>query len=149
MASTTTVGWLKAASGITFAFGLLCSLATIAALSGIIVFFFDLAFWPIDGGQSIAVPELKLALAVSGGILMGWAVLMWLVATRVYARDAKLGRSMILASIATWFVTDGMGSVAAGAPLNVLLNVPFLLMFALPVLWPERPAGGIEHGAQP
>ena len=149
MTSTTTVGWLKAASVITFAFGLLCSVATIPALSGIIVFFLDLAFWPVDGAQSIAVPELKLALAVSGGILMGWAVLMWLAATRVYARDAHLGRLMILASIGTWFVTDGIGSVAAGAPLNVLLNVPFLLMFALPVMWSGRQSFDIEHGARP
>ena len=34
--------------------------------------------------------------------------------------------------MAVWFVIDGAGSIAAGAPLNLVGNVAFLVMFILP-----------------
>jgi hypothetical protein len=62
-----------------------------------------------------------------------------LVSRRLYPKDPELGRSLIIASIGTWFVIDSAGSVLAGAPLNALFNVSFLLIFVLPV-WKPTPA---------
>jgi hypothetical protein len=59
--------------------------------------------------------------------------MIWLVAGRLYPRDPELARTLILASVAAWFVIDSLGSVAAGAPLNAVLNVVFLLVFWLPL----------------
>ena len=41
---------------------------------------------------------------------------------------------LILGSVALWFLIDSTGSLAAGAPLNILGNLVFLAMF----LWPLR-----------
>ena len=65
-----------------------------------------------------------------------------LVSRKLYPKDPELGRSIIIASIVTWFVIDSAGSVLAGAPLNALFNVGFLLIFVLPVWTRAEPALG-------
>ncbi len=66
---------------------------------------------------------------------------MWQVITRVYASTPDVGRSMILTGVVIWFVVDNAGSVAAGAPVNALLNITFLLLFFIP-LW--RSVGEVQ-----
>ena len=140
MHSDTTKTWLQVASAVVIGFGFIIALSAHPALSGITRFMVDLAFWPLDGTQTINSPEMRLILAVSGGMMMGWGALLWLVATRLYPRDPALARTMILWSIGIWFIVDNIGSVAAGAPLNVLFNVPFLLVFVLPLMRSARHA---------
>ena len=61
-----------------------------------------------------------------------------MLAKHVYADKPAIGGRIILFSILTWFVIDSSGSVVAGAPFNAVLNTSFLLMFTLPVIWPEK-----------
>ncbi|MEM1174960.1 MAG: excinuclease ABC subunit A [Pseudomonadota bacterium] len=128
------IAWLKAGSAITLLTGLLIAAAAIPALSGPTLWFFDLVIFPLDGAQSLAGTEQRLLCAITGGLLGGLAVLMWLVTTEVFAAHPALGRSLILKSIVTWFVIDSSMSIAAGAPWNVVGNIGFLLIFTLPVL---------------
>ena len=125
---------LKMASGITIATGLFMAVAAIPELAGPTVVFLDLVFWPFDGMQSLDAPEARLLTAVTGGVLVGWAALIWMVATQVYASDPALGRRLILTSLLNWFVIDSSMSVAAGAPLNVVGNLFFLALYVLPIL---------------
>jgi hypothetical protein len=138
MQANSTVFWLKTAAAVTMGFGVLVAAAALPAAAGITRFLVDLVFWPVDGGQSLAAPETRLFCAIAGGVMAGWGITMWLIATRLYAREPELARTMILEGAVTWFVIDSIGSTLAGAPGNVLLNIPFLLMFVLP-LW--RPSG--------
>ena len=57
----------------------------------------------------------------------------YLVATELLPKDPAMGRRLIIISIVTWFVIDSSMSVAAGAPLNVVGNLGFLLIFVLPL----------------
>ncbi|MEM6514205.1 MAG: excinuclease ABC subunit A [Pseudomonadota bacterium] len=132
----TRLRWLKAGSAITFISGLLIGAAAIPALSGPTTWLLDLVVFPLDGAQSLIGTEPRLLCAITGGLLGGLGVMMWLVTTEVFASHPELGRSLILKSILTWFVIDSGLSVAAGAPLNVIGNVGFLLVFVLPVLQP-------------
>ncbi len=140
MSHEKTVSWLKTASGVVIAFGLLMLLGTIAAMSAPVTLLLDLIFWPIDGQQTATAPETRLILAISGGILTGWGLLLWQISSRLYPQDPALARSLILTSIGVWFVLDGLGSILAGAPLNAVLNIGFLLLFFVPLWRPVRTA---------
>lgn len=138
MSQEKTIGWLKAASAIVVAFGLLMLLGAHPATSAPIALLADLIFWPLDGLQAVSAPEARLLGAIAGGILSGWGVLHWQLSTRLYPRDPALARTLILSSIGVWFVADGLASVAAGAALNAVLNIGFLMLFVIPLWRPAR-----------
>jgi len=125
--------WLKSASAIVIGFGLLIAIAAVPATAAPVQLLLDLIFWPVDGAERATMPETRLAFAISGGVMAGWGILLWQLTDRLYLRDPKLGRSLILNSIGTWFLVDSLGSIAAGAPLNAVFNVGFLLLFVLPL----------------
>ncbi len=107
------------------------ALATYPATAGVTLFLTDLILWPIDSAQTLASPETRMLCAIIGGVMAGWGLMLWLVATRLYPREPALARTLILTSVGTWFVIDGIGSLLAGAPLNALFNVGFLLIFVI------------------
>ncbi len=129
-----TVYWLKFASLLVIGFGLMISLAAYPTTTGLTLFYTDLVFWPLDGAQSISMPEARILCAVLGGVMVGWGVLFWLITAKLYSREPELARSMIYWSIGTWFIIDSLGSIVVGVPVNALLNISFLLLFVLP-LW--------------
>lgn len=133
MRNHSTATWLKTASAIVFGFGVLVALAALPALAGPTRILADIILWPFDGAQSLSGSEARILCAIGGGVMAGWGALLWLVSAKLYPREPELARAMILASVATWFVIDGVASVLAGAPLNAALNIGFLLLFALPL----------------
>ena len=130
------VAWLKIVSCLTALSALPLAFSGLPGLSLIANAFTDLAFWPFDGKPVIAAPETRLFSAISGGLTIGVATFVWMIADRVYARDEASARSIILAGLTAWCVTDSLGSIAAGAPVNVLIN---LLIWAA-FVWPLRRA---------
>ncbi len=136
--------WLKAASDIVILFGLLIALASMPPMAAPALFLADLIFWPVDGVQAVPTETSRLLSAISGGVMAGWGVLLYLLTTRLYPRDPELGRMLISASIGIWFVVDSLGSIAAGAPLNALFNVGFLALFMVPLWLPASPGERLE-----
>lgn len=134
MTRQSTMTWLKVGSILVMLFGVLSFLSLFGLTSSLMTFLVDLIFWPVDGAQSIGGAENQLLLAIFGGIMMGWGVMLWQITTQLYPRDPILARSLILTSIGVWFVVDGVGSILAGAPLNAVLNLSFLIVFFVP-LW--------------
>lgn len=128
-----TITYLKIASGIVIGFGLLGFLSVWPTLAMPIENLLDLIFWPIDSQQTLSTPESLLLLAIASGVLVGWGAMMWLVATQLYETNPKLARTIILTSIASWFVIDSVGSVISGAPINVFFNLGFVALFYLPL----------------
>ncbi len=128
------VAALKCASGAVVASGVLVGLGALPATAWPAEFLLDLVFWPVDGGEGLAVPGARLLAGIGGGILIGWGVMLWQITTRLMPRDPALARRLILTNVSIWFVADCAGSVAAGAPLNVLLNLVFLAAFVAPLL---------------
>jgi len=136
MPAQSTVSWLKAVSIVTALSALPLAFSGFPGLSSIANLFVDLAFWPLDGRPTIAAPETRLFAAISGGLTIGLAAFTWMVADRVYARDPAAARAIILVGLTAWCATDSLGSIAAGAPMNVLINVLIWVAF----LWPLRTA---------
>ena len=106
--------------------------AAFPPLAGPTEFFADLILFPLDGAQDISANPTRLISAICGGVMAGWGVLFWMLATRLAPTDPILTKQLILGSIFTWFVIDSTCSVLAGAPLNVVGNIAFLLIFVLP-----------------
>jgi hypothetical protein len=140
MQTSSTIGWLKAASAVVIGSGALLVLAAFPETSAPTLLLTDLLLWPLDGARSLAAPETRLYIAVDGAILEGWGVMLWLISARLYEREPELARHMILSSLGVWFVMDCSGSLLAGAPLNVVLNMIFLLAFLVPLWRPARRA---------
>lgn len=124
---------LKAASAVVVAFGGVIAMAAWPPAAGIAAFFADLLFWPLDGAQSLEQPAARLLSAISGGLLVGWGVMLWQIAARIWPRDRQLAASLIRSSLWAWFVIDSTASTIAGAPLNVIFNALFLAAFLLPL----------------
>jgi hypothetical protein len=137
MALQSTVAQLKFASAVVIGFGLLTALAAWPALNLPTLWLIDLMFLPFDGQQNISGPEPRILSAILGGVLVGFGVLQWLLVTKLFAREPALTRHMILISMWSWFAVDCTASIVAGAPFNAAMNVPFLLLFVVP-LWRGR-----------
>jgi uncharacterized membrane protein len=134
MGLQTTVTQLKFASAVVIGFGLLTALAAWPPLNLPTLWLVDLMFLPFDGQQNLSGLEPRILSAILGGILVGFGVLQWLVVTKLLAREPALARQMILTSMGAWFVVDCTASAIAGAPFNAVMNIPFLMLFVVP-LW--------------
>lgn len=139
---TTRIAWLKTGSAITIGFGIIIAAAAIPALQAPTALLLDLVYLPLDGAPSTDGSATQLLSAISGGVLVGWGLMMWLLATTLYAKEPAPCRKIILTSIITWFVVDTSMSIAAGAMFNAFFNIGFLLVFALPVWNPVPQQGG-------
>ena len=132
MTIDTPIRWLQIGATITVGFGLLMAAAAIPVRQGPTEVLLDLIFFPVDQGQTLDGPSARLLTAITGGLMTGIGVMLWIVATELCPREPALGRRLILLGIGSWYVVDSSMSVAAGAPLNVLFNTGFLLIFAVP-----------------
>ena len=137
MNENTTLRWLQFGSALTIFFGVLIAAAATPLAAAPTQFLADLIFFPIDGAQNLAAPETRLISAIGGGVMAGWGVLLWMLSTKLFPSDQALAAKLIITSIATWFVIDSLASIIAGAPLNAVFYVTFLLIFCVP-LWRYR-----------
>jgi len=129
---------LKAASAAVMGVGLVVAIAAYPATSAVTNILADLIYWPFDGRQAVDTHTARLLAAIGGGVMFGWGVLLWQLATQVFAKDPMLAASLIRTSVLAWFVVDCVCSVLAGAYLNIVLNIGFLAMFLLPLAQLKR-----------
>lgn len=137
---TSTAGTaLKAAAAIVTGFGAIVALAALPSTAGIANLLADLVFWPLNGLPRIDTPAAHLLAAIAGGVLVGWGVTLWFVVAHVLPKDAVAATGTIRAGILSWFVVDSLASIAAGAPLNAVLNIAFVALFLWPLAMLARP----------
>ncbi len=147
MQHQSTVVWLKIGAGLVIVFGLITALGAYPLTAGVLSFLVDMIKWPVDGSQSITNEEFRLLSAVSGGVMVGWGLMIWLIAERLYDREPQLSRLMIMVSVGAWFVVDSLASIMAGAALNAVFNISFLVLFFVPMMGKvtEASARGEQH----
>lgn len=124
---------LRFAAGVTMVTGLALALAAVPALNIGVRLLTDLLVWPVDGAETLAASETRLALAIGGGVMLGWGLMIWQLAGDPLERAPDAVRAIIRSSVLGWFVVDSAGSIAAGAALNVLPNLVFLALFLIPM----------------
>lgn len=133
MSFTTRKLWLETASIILGLVGLVICMSALPALSLPTRLLADAVFWPPDAAQSLAAPETRLLAAIGGGVMLGWGATLWLLVRLLFAREPAAVKTIIMTGITVWFVADSTASILAGAPVNAVLNIGFLLLFALPL----------------
>ena len=126
--------WLKIASAFTIVFGLVIAAASTAAGDGIWLWLYDLVKWPLDGNPSGFSDDAFAINGLLGGVMVGWATLMFLVVSRRLAHGDIDLVDPLLISIVAWFVVDSTASVLAELAGNVVLNTLFLVLFVVPLL---------------
>lgn len=125
--------WLNIACVITMVTGVVCALASHPATAGVWLWLFDVLKWPLDGDPAFFSADTRAVNAVLGGTMVGWGALMYLLAgTPLLLAHPQISRFMLIALMA-WFVVDCMGSLAAGLPGNLVLNLGFLVLFVPPL----------------
>ncbi|MEM6343929.1 MAG: hypothetical protein AAF927_08615 [Bacteroidota bacterium] len=97
----------------------------------------DLLSWPVDGMTTYESPDTRFLSALTGGFLLGWGVMIWLLSVWVYDKAPEGVRRAVLFGVLSWFFLDSAGSIASGNASNVIFNTIILLIGVGP-LW--RPA---------
>ena len=117
--------WLKAASAVVIGFGLLLAAGAWPPLAGPVALLADLLIWPMDGLQRLELPETRVFMAISGGVMVGWGVTLWKLADHLLPEHLAAVRSITMTGLYSWFAVDSLGSVMAGVPLNALATVSY------------------------
>ena len=129
--------YLKITALVVGSFGPVFSLGTMLATSAPARWTLDFLSWPLDGMPTYEAYGTRFLSALTGGFLVGWGVMIWLLSAWVYDKAPEAVRRTVLAGTLAWFVFDSAGSIASGTASNALLNVAVLLLAVGP-LW--RPA---------
>lgn len=135
---TTEQRGLRLAAGVTLLTGLALALSALPALNLPMRLLADLLVWPLDNAQTLLAAETRLTLAISGGVMVGWGVMIWQLAGAPMDAAPQAVRTIIQTSLLVWFVVDSFASVAAGAALNIVPNTLYLALFLVPI-WRARP----------
>lgn len=131
--------WLHVSAVVIAAFGPVFWLGTMPATDGPARLTLDLLSWPVDGGTAWDSPDVRFLAALTGGFLIGWGVMVWMLARLVHPLAPEpVRRAMVLSALA-WFAVDSSGSILSGNPSNALFNLVVLFVVVGP-MW--RPAQG-------
>ncbi|MDH4411661.1 MAG: hypothetical protein QE484_00030 [Rhizobium sp.] len=124
--------WLKLNSLFVVLLGLIVALGAHPATALPATLLTDLVFWPFDGAQTLEAPAARVLAAISGGVMVGWGVMIWLVIDRLLPVDPRLARLLVVESTLAWYLVDSTGSFVSGATVNVLLNTVLMLAIVVP-----------------
>jgi hypothetical protein len=127
------IRWLLVACACVALFGLTLVVApalTRQAFS--LLVYFDLGRISSFGEESARY--VSLTHAVLGSVMFGWGVALAIVVKRLFAHGHPEGWLIITISVCAWFIPDTMFSALGGFWSNVVLNVAFLVLFAIPLL---------------
>ena len=134
---------LKIACGLTMAMGVGTLFALATQTFGLLSWFMDLLYLPLDGQQSFGDASTRVLSAIAGGLMLGLGLMIWQLVEHVYIDDPAKGAKIIQWGLWGWYLSDSLGSVVAGAWFNAVLNAGFLLMFLVPLALAPKPQTAI------
>ena len=80
-----------------------------------------------------AASYVMFTAAVLGAVMIGWAVMMFLVLLGPFRRGEREAWTMLVVSLTAWFVPDTAFSLLSGFWPNAVLNVGLGILFAIPL----------------
>ena len=103
----------------------------------------DFAFFgyplPADFAAEPARASADIYAVIASGITLGWMVALFGLVRTGISRGDEIAWRYALGAVLAWFVCDSAASIAAGFPINVLLNVGLALPLVATIVW-ARPA---------
>ena len=92
-------------------------------------------FGPDESIDTTAVRDyLRLPFMVLGGVMAGWSLLMIQIVRGPLREGARWAWSMLMQSLALWFLLDTGMSLVLGFPTHALFNVPFAVALGIPLV---------------
>jgi hypothetical protein len=128
------IGWLKIVSIAYVLFGVAMIAGTLKPTEQVVIVMLDMVMPPFGDAPAELGPETRLLSAISGGLLAGWAALVYQISARGLIVDPEPTRRMLVASVLVWFAVDSIGSYLAGAPFNVIGNLAMLATLLIPLI---------------
>lgn len=113
--------------------GVALALAVILRFDVVLLALGALAVWPGDASAALS-QEAALFGGIAGAVLAGWGATLLGLARQLGEAGLRPIAGLLAAPVILWFLLDGAASWAAGAPLNIVLNLPYLLLLAGPLL---------------
>jgi hypothetical protein len=130
--------WLKVTAIVVGSFGPVFFLATMPATAEPARWTLDLLSWPLDGNITYDAGSTRFLSALTGGFLLGWGVMIWLLSTYVHDQAPEGVRKTVLYGLLSWFTLDSAGSIASGNASNAIFNVVVLLLAVGPLWQPAK-----------
>jgi hypothetical protein len=125
--------WLLAVSIGVSVFGLILVIAPALSMQGFsLLVYFDPR--RIASFDHEATRYISLAHAVLGAVMFGWGLALVAVVRTLFAAGLRTGWNIIAISVGGWFIPDTTYSLLSGYWQNAVLNLAFLLLFALPLV---------------
>lgn len=115
----------------------LLAYALVLVFAGSVVaqLFSALDFGPPESIDNAAVRDyLELPFMVLGAVLAGWAVTMIQIVRGPLRDGSPWARTILIRSVAVWFVLDTGMSLVLGFPTHALFNIPFVIALGVPLL---------------
>lgn len=81
-----------------------------------------------------AARYIALAHAVFGAVMFGWGLALIAIVRTLFAAGYRLGWNVVALSVGAWFIPDTSYSLLSGYWQNALLNLAFLVLFAVPLV---------------
>jgi hypothetical protein len=129
----TAILWLKLAIELQFVLGATMILAGIPLFGNAFGFLVNLVIDTASPATPLTA-ESRLLAVIGGGVLIGWAFFAWhITTTQIEAGDPRGVRALLI-GLMLWFCTDSGGSILAGAPLNAVANLAYLVLFLPPLV---------------
>jgi hypothetical protein len=130
--------WLKLSAILVGSFGPVFALGGMPATAEAARWSLDVLSWPLDGNMSYAEPTTRFLSVLTGGFLLGWGVLLWMLAVRVHPLAPEPVRRSVVAGFLAWFTLDSLGSILSGNASNAAFNVAVLLILVGPLWLSEK-----------
>lgn len=92
----------------------------------------DFLIYPLDNNPNSFRGNEFILNAVLGGIMMGWATMMLMLAKHI--ENLASIRKAFITSIIVWFIFDSSGSFVSGVYGNIVFNCFFLGMLLIPII---------------
>lgn len=88
----------------------------------------------------------RLGLGIAGALMVGWAATLALLVRSIDELSPRLLGTATAVGVMSWYLLDGLVSIANGAALNIVGNTLFLVILLLPAL-KLRGAEGLQQHA--
>jgi hypothetical protein len=126
--------WLIVASWAAAGFGLALALFNQTPLFDVILnSHVDPTFWPAAPRWPPVARFEQFVYGVMGAMLVGWGLMMALVATWAFSPTARAVWWGFVLSLLVWYSLDTVISLICGVPWNAALNSLFLIMLGTPL----------------
>lgn len=138
MSINTRAKFMMGVSIVFFIYSLLWGLAPFTEINISARIILDLADWPLDNLSTPLDRNTMWLSAIGAGLLSAIAIFLGgIVVPAIKEGNKAVIRTTIIA-MSTWYIIDGVGSIAAGVSSNIFFNSIYLALVLIPLIGADK-----------